>query len=1442
MMTQNPADALAMFRLHWPLNVEISDLLDGLREGSGVLRGARWIERDRQRYLSVTGDAPLAELEQLNGYTVALTDQGNFGGALMFSSLALRLSLAWLPDNHPVSLLSLTNVAGSLDRLGNSRAALPLFERAVAMCGVVYGEDAPNTLIALNDRANCHQRLGDIPRALATHEHVLSVQRVALGEDHVHTLISMNNVARCHVELGEPEKALPLYEVALEKLSRTLGSEHALTLRSLNGIARCHTYMGHMDRALPFHEQAFAIRRAALGEDHPDTLTSMSNLAQCLDALGESSRALALFEQALPKSVAALGEQHPETLSARHELAHFHERCGEPHKAQSLFEQVLEQRRTVLGENHPQTIDSLARLANCYDNQGNSRRALPLHEQVLSKRREQLGDEHPDTLTALNTLATCHAKLGDARHALPMFEQSLARYRARWGDDHPVTLSMITNLAGCYSELGQPRDALPLVQEVLKQRRALLGEGHPETLESIGELAHCHESLGHYREASNLYEQVVTSSQATLGKTHPDTLRRLSGLATCYFREGQIAEALRLAERSLELRRATLGDDHFDTLSSAGNLASFCIGAGEFHRARRLLERTVEKLRALCGEEHPVTLVGRSNLANCYAHMGEALRARPLFEQVLESQIAVVGASHAQTQSTLNGLANCCLHLGDARYAMSLFERAVEQQRETLGNEHYETQLSLHNLALCYVALEDERSAVPILQEVLTHYRVLLGEDHPSTLMCLRNLAYCHNRLGENEQAKSLFELALAKASATLGEYHPTTLTCLSGLPQVSTDMNDVEGLRAYGLRFIRVVATTRLRDRFWSQYAVDAVSVAASVKPEADAAEWVAQLRRISQSLLEELDLAEADTKARLGAPFQVFHAEWLRLAVVYWPAEVPAVLAAIQGHDMAALLLDELLSDTADFPEGDSRREYLEVRQELRRLRLQLNSQTSDSMRWQEVMTAHEQAHAKYLHCRDALADAFPEFRLAGSHLDAETSRLTREISADAAIVLLFTMRTARDSKYKVCIACVLRHGSAIAYHLPLMPEALQALQGYEFTLEGRSRGVLRRLRADVPESPAHEPVSQTLPALCEIFREALWSPLEEALTGVRTLHVIVQDVFHNLPLAASVAEDKELFIYPGLLFYLQRHHLPDPSPSRPSVPQPDATWMALHIDAAAGTSSHIPFVAVDAALVRSIVGGQRVYAPPPGNTSELWEDPQARSYPAWYFATHGGVHAGPPRQTFLYLDMANQRTLDTSRVVASAQRPRVVVLGCCLVARVHEDKDGNPLGLLSAFFLRGADYIVAAIQSVHDFYMPLLVGVFHQAWLELRDPHPALSEAKRRLRSGEWYEDTATHLHAAYLPVLREVLEAANAHTISGWLLPRDVRDRYPGAFDVQRNEDSWREFEREHCRTPEARDQLALDVVTNLVEQRSALPADCIEHLCAWVCGFGCVRKT
>ena len=278
---------------------------------------------------------------------------------------------------------------------GAYASAHRLQEQVLAVRRRVFGEEHPDTLTSMSNLAGTLRAQGDHAGARALQEQVLTVQRRVLGAEHPDTLTSMNNLAFTVWAQGDLAGARALEEQALAVRRRVLGAEHPDTLTGMNNLAATLRLLGDLAGARALEEQALAVRRRVLGAEHPDTLTSMSNLAGTLRAQGDHAGARALREQALTVQRRVLGAEHPDTLTSMNNLAGTLRTQGDLAGARALQEQVLTVQRRVLGEEHPDTLTSMNNLAGTLRTQGDLAGARTLQEQVLTVWRRVLGAEHP---------------------------------------------------------------------------------------------------------------------------------------------------------------------------------------------------------------------------------------------------------------------------------------------------------------------------------------------------------------------------------------------------------------------------------------------------------------------------------------------------------------------------------------------------------------------------------------------------------------------------------------------------------------------------------------------------------------------------------------------------------------------------------------------------------------------------------------------------------------------------------------------------------------------------------------------------------------------------------------------------------------------------------------------------------------------------------------
>jgi hypothetical protein len=349
-----------------------------------------------------------------------------------------------------------------------------------------------------------------------------------------------------------------------------------------------------------------------------------------------------------------------------------------------------------------------------------------------------------------------------------------------------------------------------------------------------------------------------------------------------------------------------------------------------------------------------------------------------------------------------------------------------------------------------------------------------------------------------------------------------------------------------------------------------------------------------------------------------------------------------------------------------------------------------------------------------------------------------------------------------------------------------------------------------------------------LSVLLREGIWAPLAAHLGSLQRLHVVTHGSFHVLPLHCGAPDGLELCTYPGFIYYHRLRH----QETQSSVPPSTVGALGVAVHAADDTPglNAIPLVHAEARIVRALWPGV-VHTDP----DLAQPDPPLT---ALQLAGHGQVNPKEPARANLMLAGG---ALDLHTVLVAQQHPAVVVLSACTVGRTADDPDGEPLGLVGGFMLRGARQVIASLQPVPDFYMPLLMALFYRSWRDGMTPAQALADAKRRLSSGHWHADTAELIRRHY----REALVAGMNHALRqsaqaldpllmlshAWLFPTPFRGLHP-----TRDAQLLAELKRRLSNSA-GRWNMAQAIAQCLIDERARLPRHQVDTLCTWVVAFG-----
>ena len=290
-------------------------------------------------------------------------------------------------------------------RLTSWLAANWRFEEAERIAALLP-EDHPDTLTSLSNIASAYFQAGRLEEAIALQIRVLEDRERTVGTADRETLTARNNLAASYTHAGRIDEATELQSAVLADRENLLGPLHPETITTRNNLALTHNAAGRIDEAISLQERVLAERIDVMGADHPRTLISRNNLASSYAAAGHSEKAIPVFERALEDFERIHGSEDPNTLTTRSNLAGALNDVGRIDEAIPLQERVLADFERTLGPEHPNTLMSRNNLASLLNFAGRIDEAIPLQERVLADFERTLGPEHPNTLAAQRNLAS----------------------------------------------------------------------------------------------------------------------------------------------------------------------------------------------------------------------------------------------------------------------------------------------------------------------------------------------------------------------------------------------------------------------------------------------------------------------------------------------------------------------------------------------------------------------------------------------------------------------------------------------------------------------------------------------------------------------------------------------------------------------------------------------------------------------------------------------------------------------------------------------------------------------------------------------------------------------------------------------------------------------------------------------------------------------------
>lgn len=229
----------------------------------------------------------------------ALAAQDRLEAALVEHRAALETAERLVGAEHPMLTATLVNLANTLDGLGRSGEAVPLYRRAL---DIETHNGQGDSVAAANALLNLALAL-PVPQQAAEAEalmrRALSISEKRLGPAHAQVCSIVMNLAQLLQDEKRSREAEPLFRRSLASDEKRLGGAHPDLAPSLNGLGLSLLATGRAREAMPLFERALRNRRAALGPDDPRLAYSYEGMGEALLASGKKRQAATVLRRAL---------------------------------------------------------------------------------------------------------------------------------------------------------------------------------------------------------------------------------------------------------------------------------------------------------------------------------------------------------------------------------------------------------------------------------------------------------------------------------------------------------------------------------------------------------------------------------------------------------------------------------------------------------------------------------------------------------------------------------------------------------------------------------------------------------------------------------------------------------------------------------------------------------------------------------------------------------------------------------------------------------------------------------------------------------------------------------------------------------------------------------------------------------------------------------------
>lgn len=233
------------------------------------------------------------------------TDQGRFDAVEKVMQEAIRIESA-LPHPDPLRMARRTVRMGiARHRMGRTKDAIPILEKAVAMHEESFGKEHAETGRQLTELGAAYRAEGRHEEAQKCLRRAMRIHQREFGPNSPGSLESLHQLAGSLEDAGDLEGAAQQYESALTYKLRTIGSNFDELAELQFGLANLHINWQHYSRARELLYEASGTFRRKGGVRLAVTYETLAHVEECSgrynDAVKEFARAGKVWEEMRPE-------------------------------------------------------------------------------------------------------------------------------------------------------------------------------------------------------------------------------------------------------------------------------------------------------------------------------------------------------------------------------------------------------------------------------------------------------------------------------------------------------------------------------------------------------------------------------------------------------------------------------------------------------------------------------------------------------------------------------------------------------------------------------------------------------------------------------------------------------------------------------------------------------------------------------------------------------------------------------------------------------------------------------------------------------------------------------------------------------------------------------------------------------------------------------------